>query len=1183
MPVRRFALLALILCPLSAQIVPILGTDVVSASRTTINNNFNYLTSHIINVAGASNTVAEQVFITSGLGTGAWLTFPNCPDGSGVHLNYDTSNPGRWVCGTSGIYSLNGLTGGVQTFANDANVTVVSSGTTHTITWAGFLSLARGGGNANFSATGGAHFVVRQSGVGANFTVSQLASSDLSDVASIMFTTGPFVYGAYTSNFSGATHSIPWQVGTLAGIPGTCTVGEAYFATNAAAGQQIYECSAANTWTQQLNTGTIASLNGLTAAAQTFGNDTNVTVVSSGTTHTITWAGLLGLVRGGTNANLSATGGAHQVVRQSSLGAAFTVSQLQSSDLSDVANLLFNNASFTYGAFTADFSGSAHTLPWKVGSSGAMPGTCTIGEGYFATNAPIGQMIYQCSSTNTWTEENGGLSSLNGLNAATQTFTNDTNVTIVSGGSAHVITWAGFLGLARGGSNANLSATGGAHQVVRQSNTGAAFTVSQLASTDLSDVANILFNNSSFTYGAFTANFSGAAHSIPWQVGPIANLPATCTIGEGYFATNAQPGQQIYECSGPAANTWTQQLNSGGVVSLNGLVAPSQTFGNDTNVTVVSSGTTHTITWAGLLGLARGGGNANFSATGGAHYVVRQSSAGAAFTVSQLQSSDLVDVANLMYTTAPFVYGPYTSNFAGAAHSIPWQVGTFASKPPACTVGEAYFATDATAGQQIYECSVANTWTQQVAGGAGSLAIDVGGSTVASRPALNLITSTGMTESCADNPSFNRVDCTPSVNTAVMAGIASLQQGDLLTAFSTNGTTSYVASPAAGCSATVLKSGALAWIIVDTASTGTASLNYCNQGVKNIKKSDGVTDPGATITAGLPGAQYVFDGTLWRQAGGSGGGMVYPAAGIAVSTGTAWGASPFAMGANTSIFTTTTALAQIFAWKNTTAATSGTSQGSPVPAICGRSWHGGADTEDCITLGDLPGNGTDAAIIFAIGHTGASTGTVTTTLPGPVQIGASAPACAGGTASAWCANEGTAVTAASSVGQAYFNSTTHEETLRKNGGGDSMVPSVRPSPIHSTGLTGNVTTATLCSASAGNCDQAGQYHIHWDIIETGTACATVSPNGSVTLQLTYTDTNATAHTITPLMMGEAISAGTPAMSQSFFFQTTLANAWSSGDLNISSNGSVMQYATTYVACSSGTGTYQLDLAVTRVQ
>jgi len=43
----------------------------------------------------------------------------------------------------TGMTALNGLTGSVQTFVNDTNVTVVSSGTTHTLTWAGTLADAR--------------------------------------------------------------------------------------------------------------------------------------------------------------------------------------------------------------------------------------------------------------------------------------------------------------------------------------------------------------------------------------------------------------------------------------------------------------------------------------------------------------------------------------------------------------------------------------------------------------------------------------------------------------------------------------------------------------------------------------------------------------------------------------------------------------------------------------------------------------------------------------------------------------------------------------------------------------------------------------------------------------------------------------------------------------------------------
>ena len=63
---------------------------------------------------------------------------------------------------------------------------------------------------------------------------------------------------------------------------------------------------------------------------------------------------------------------------------------------------------------------------------------------------------------------------------------------------------------------------------------------------------------------------------------------------------------------------------------------------------------------------------------------------------------------------------------------------------------------------------------------------------------------------------------------------------------------------------------------------------------------------------------------------------------------------------------------------------SGDSQGSPVIATCGRAFTT-IDVEDCMTFSELPGNGANAAITFTIGHTGASTGVVTTSVPGPLQ------------------------------------------------------------------------------------------------------------------------------------------------------------------------------------------------------
>jgi len=106
---------------------------------------------------------------------------------------------------------------------------------------------------------------------------------------------------------------------------------------------------------------------------------------------------------------------------------------------------------------------------------------------------------------------------------------------------------SGQLALARGGTNADLSATGGASQVVRQSSAGAAFTVGQLAFTDLSGSAS---------------------------VAQIPNLPAS-------------------------------------------------------------------IITSGQLALARGGTNADLSGTGGASFVLKQTSVGAAITAAQLAFTEI--------------------------------------------------------------------------------------------------------------------------------------------------------------------------------------------------------------------------------------------------------------------------------------------------------------------------------------------------------------------------------------------------------------------------------------------------------------------------------------------------------------------------------------------------------------
>lgn len=112
------------------------------------------------------------------------------------------------------------------------------------------------------------------------------------------------------------------------------------------------------------------------------------------------------------------------------------------------------------------------------------------------------------------------------------------------------------------------------------------------------------------------------------------------------------------------------------------------------------------------------------------------------------------------------------------------------------------------------------------------------------------------------------------------------------------------------------------------------------------------------------------------------------------------------MGGNTSEFDYSSALNHGFQWYNTTAATSGTSQNGPILDLsCGNEWHGAASVKGCVSLQFVPGNGTDAASTIALTHFGTATGTPTLTTPGPIATPL-APTFVAGSAGTWECAEG---------------------------------------------------------------------------------------------------------------------------------------------------------------------------------
>jgi hypothetical protein len=168
----------------------------------------------------------------------------------------------------------------------------------------------------------------------------------------------------------------------------------------------------------------INKLNNQNGATQTFANDANIIINSANNVHGLGWNGLLSIVRGGTN-NSSFTGGS--VIYFD--GTKFSQNN---------ANLFWNNSNLRLGIGT---SAPSYRLDVQGGQINASGGLCIAGD---------------CRTS--WPTL--GIQSLNGLSATSQTFVNDSNVTIASAGSSHTLGWSGLLPIYRGGTNNSLFTTG---------------------------------------------------------------------------------------------------------------------------------------------------------------------------------------------------------------------------------------------------------------------------------------------------------------------------------------------------------------------------------------------------------------------------------------------------------------------------------------------------------------------------------------------------------------------------------------------------------------------------------------------------------------------------------------------------------------------------------------------------
>jgi hypothetical protein len=199
-----------------------------------------------------------------------------------------------------------------------------------------------------------------------------------------------------------------------------------------------------------------------------------------------------------------------------------------------------------------------------------------------------------------------------------------------------------------------------------------------------------------------------------------------------------------------------------------------------------------------------------------------------------------------------------TQDMRGAEHTLPMKSGATADLPSTCQVGETYFATDTPAGNNVYGCTAANTWSGQ--GTNFTVASD--GTVVGFRPKANFTTGPGLLSLMADTGS--EIDILWALDTAVVQTQPGEQTGRALLCASASGSPTNYQCSLTPTLAAYVAGMTLHWKPDVNGSGGPTTLNIDTLGALPIKLRDGASNPASTdIVAGqLYDAWY--DGAQFR-------------------------------------------------------------------------------------------------------------------------------------------------------------------------------------------------------------------------------------------------------------------------------------------------------------------------------
>jgi hypothetical protein len=408
-------------------------------------------------------------------------------------------------------------------------------------------------------------------------------------------------------DFSNASSTKPSKTGTV--LPAACSIGETFLKTDAAPGANLYACTAADTWTVQ------------GGSLPAYGPDSYGKVLANDEAG-MEWQSFGGDVSGPPDA--------------------LTVNKLHGRPVAPAAPssgqvLGWDGLQWTPQA-VATVDGVQQNQPWLCRSiSGSSSYRCSLSAASLTAYTPGMWLTLLVDTTNTGAAtldvDRVGVRDIRQSDGLTNPVAGQITV-----GRAVTITYDGTAWRLPPYSGVPFSAT--ANQFVTAIDSAGA------ASTAQPSFANLAGSLATSQMPALTGDVTTSAGSGATSLASVNSTPGQCGDSSHIcqVTTNAK-GLVTQQTTVPISGI-------GGISSLNGLSGGSQSFTNDTNVTLTSTGTTHTLGWTGLLGLDRGGLNANLSTTGGPHQVLKQDSANAPVTVGQLSAADISGLAASAMTDA---------------------------------------------------------------------------------------------------------------------------------------------------------------------------------------------------------------------------------------------------------------------------------------------------------------------------------------------------------------------------------------------------------------------------------------------------------------------------------------------------------------------------------------------------